>query len=360
MTLYIIAAVLIVVALIVYRVFLPKSSSTKSGYFISTQSESNERVKSLQLDKRSEDVSYILDTSRLTFPHMPPKPDTVEYKADPEREWVIDLIQVNGDNFKKNDFNKIFNYEWRTKFPSSLYGFSPIDKRWTFADAGGTPDIYSKLQVAVDVQEIYSDKNMTYDPKELEKYIIELEKRLKKYPAKLRIEPHESIDSAIIKAKRLIALHKEFNHDAIIVLKSNNEYKGIEMWDALQCIGLTWGDGDLFHWNNNKEYGHDQHFSVWTVTEPGYFLPEAIKAGEMNPVNLVFGFSIPRSADAKNIYDIMLNAARYCQKRLGGQLLNKAGNPLDEQKEKHDLADLLKKMETAGIIAGSDKALRMF
>ncbi len=358
MTIYIILGLLLL-GLTAYFIFKPKNNSVLDDYFISTQSQTNDRVKNLNLDKASEDVSYILDTNKLSFPDIKRETENVDYKEDTEREWIINLIQINGENFKKEDFTKMFDYEWRSKFNSTIYGFSQIENRWTYADAGGSPEIYSKIQVAIDVQDVYNEENPNYEPQKLERYITELEKRIKKYPTKLRIEQTETIDKAILKAKRLVQLYQEFNSDAIIVLQSD-KYEGLQMWGALQSVGLIWGDGDLFHWGNNKDYGHDQHFSVWTATEPGYFLPEEIKDGNMNPKNLVFGFSIPRSADPKNIYDIMLNATKYCQKRLGGQLLDKNGQQYDEAKEKQNLIELLDKMKSQGIITGSDKALRTF
>ncbi len=359
MSIYIIIGLLLL-GLMAYFIFRPKSKSVLDDYFISTQSQTNDRVKNLNLDKASEDASYILDTNKLSFPKFEKKTEKVEYKADSQREWIINLIQVNGENFKKEDFTKMFDYEWRSKFESTIYGFSPEENRWTYADAGGTPNLYSKLQIAIDIQGVYNEENANYDPQKLERYITELEKRVKNYPSKLKIEQTETIDKAIIKAKRLVQLHQEFNSDAIIVLQSDKQYNGLEVWDALQCVGLAWGDGDLFHWSNNHDYGHDQHFSVWTATEPGYFLPEDIKAGNMNPKNLVFGFSIPRSADPKNIYCIMLNAAKYCQRKLGGQILDKNGQLLNEAEEKQNLIDLLDQMKSKGIIVGSDNALRTF
>lgn len=359
MTIYIITG-LFLLGIVIYFIFKPKTKSVLDDYFISTQSQSNERIKNLNLDKPSENASYILDTNQLSFPDIERETESAEYKADPDREWVIDIIQINGGNFKKEDFSKMFDYDWRREFQSTIYGFSPEENRWTYADAGDSPEIYSRLQVAIDVQSVYDDENFNYDPKKLERYLIELEKRIKKYPTKLKIEHKESVESAIQKAKELVALYHEMNNDAIIVLQSNIQFNGREVWDALQSVGLEWGDGDLFHWNNNKDYGHDRHFSVWTVTEPGYFLPEEIVNGNMNPQNLVFGFSVPRSADPENIFDAMLNAVKYCQKRLGGEILDKNLNPFNENRERNDLLEHLKRMESKGLKAGSDKALMMF
>lgn len=359
MTIYIILG-LLALSVLAYFAFRHKPKSELDNYFISTQSQSNDRVKNLNLDKPSEDASYILDANKLSFPDIIRVSENVEYKADPEREWIINLISTDGTLFKKEDFNKMFDYDWRSKYSSTIYGFSNEENRWTYANAGGTPDIYSKLQVAVDIQEVFNEENPTYEPQKFKRYIDELEKRIKKYPTKLRIEQSETVESAISKAKKLVQLNQEFNADAIIVLQADKQFKGLEMWDALQCVGLKWGDGDLFHWANDKDYGHDQHFSVWTTTEPGYFFPEEIKEGNMNPQNLVFGFSIPRSADPKNIFEIMLNSVKYCQKRLGGQILDRNMKPFNEEKEIQELSEFLKRMEQKDLKAGSDKALRMF
>lgn len=359
MIIFIIAGLLIIAAVIYFRV-KPKGKTAGDGYFIATQGQSKQRVQSLDLDKPSENASYILDTAKLSFPKIKTDYENKEYKADPGKEWVINLVPVNGDMFKKEDFMKMFDGGWRTKFASTIYGFSPEENRWTFADAGRTPEIYSKLQIAVDVQGIYNDEKPDYDPKKLERYLIELEKRIKTYPVKLRLEHPETIESAIAKAKNLVALYNQFNNDAIIVLQSDTQFSGMAIWDALQSVGLTWGDGDLFHWNNDEDYGDQAYFSVWTTTKPGYFLPEQVKAGNLNPKDLVFGFSIPRSADPANIYAIMMNAVKYCQKRLGGQLLTSNMQPLNEGTEKQRLANFIKQMEDKGIKPGSNKALQMF
>lgn len=351
---------MLALSVIAYFIFRQKPKSDLDNYFISTQTQSNDRVKNLNLDNPSEDASYILDTNKLSFPDIVRERENVEYKADTEREWVINLISRDGTLFKKEDFNKMFDYDWRSKYSSTIYGFSNEENKWTYANAGGTPDIYSKLQVAVDVQEVFNEEDPTYEPQKLKRYIDELEKRIKNYPTKLSIEQTETVESAISKAKKLVQLNQEFNVDAVIVLQADKKFKGMEMWDALQSIGLKWGDGDLFHWGNDKDYGHDQHFSVWTTTEPGYFFPEEIKNGNMNPQNLVFGFSIPRSADPKNIFEIMLNSVKYCQERLGGQILDRNMKPFNEEKERQELSDFLKRMEQKGLKAGSDKALRMF
>jgi cell division protein ZipA len=348
--------------LIIIGYFFLKSNSNseQNKYLMSTQSESRERLKDLNLDKASEDASYILDTTRLSFQSMSTEDENIEYKADSDLDWIINLVSISGENFKKEDLSKMFDADWRNNFPSLIYGFSPETNKWTFVSAGGAPEIYSKLEIAIDLKEIFNEEKPSYNSRKLERYVTELEKRIKKYPVKINLEKKESIESAIQKAKILVSTYNEFNLDEIIVLQSDKQFDGLETWDVLQSVGLQWGDGDLFHWNNNRNYGHDQYFSVWTTTEPGYFLPEEIKDRNMNPQNLVFGYSVPRSADPKNVFEVMLNAVKYCQKRLGGNILNKDMKPIDVAQERNKINELIKNMDNKKIKTGSDKALKMF
>jgi cell division protein ZipA len=56
----------------------------------------------------------------------------------------------------------------------------------------------------------------------------------------------------------------------------------------------------------------------------------------------------------------MLNSVKYCQKRLGGQILDQNMKPFNDEKERQQLLEFLKRMKQKDLKAGSDKALRMF
>jgi len=352
---------IIIIGSIAYFLFKRKKDVDNDEFFISTQTESNNRIKSLGLDKSSEDASHILDTSQISFPDDKINFEKDEYKADPTRDWIITITSLDNIPFHTGDLMKLFDYEWRSNFRSGIYGHSIEKKKWTYALAGDSPNSFDKIQVAVNLIDTFNDEDPNYNTEKLERYIIELNKRIKRYPVKLEIQKVEDISQAIEKAKKLVQLNHVFNQDVIIVLKSEKTFKGIEMWDALLSVGLKWGDGDLFHWNNHHSgYGDGQFFTVWTTTAPGYFLPEEIKKGNMNPTDLVFGFTIPRSADPENVFTAMVNSAKYCRTRLGGTILNQDGHPFDENKEFKELVDLISKMKENGIHPGSESALMTF
>jgi cell division protein ZipA len=325
---------IIALGVIAYFFFKRKSKTVTQDYFISTQGQSEERVQTLDLNNTSEIASYILDTKRLSFPKPAKDTGDFEYKPDTEKDWTINIKSLQPSSFTTEQLFKIFDKDWRVNYGAAdIYGYSDKRKKWTYAIVGGEPDVYSQVQVAVDLVEIYDEETSTYDTKKLEKYVAELKKKFNAFPVNLEFDV--TIEQAALRGKQLAELKKEFDIEAIILLKSDKDFNGKLAWDVLQSVGLVWGDGDLFHWNNEENYGHDQHFSVWTTSEPGYFMPEDIKDQSMNPTDLGFSFSVPRSADPKSVFAVMFDAVKYCQKRLGGNILDKDGNPFNEANKKN-------------------------
>jgi hypothetical protein len=51
---------------------------------------------------------------------------------------------------------------------------------------------------------------------------------------------------------------------------------------------------------------------------------------------------------------------KYCQKRLGGKLQDKNGNPFDENLEKKKLSELLNRMKVKGVKGGKYEDLVRF
>lgn len=322
--------------------------NTSNGYLITSKTQSMEMLREFNLDKASEDVSYILDEAKLNYPLNSNTIEVYEYKPDPKMDWVISLTKPDSGSFVKNEIDELFDYEWRRNYSSSIYGLSIEDNKWHYANAGDSPSSFSELQVAVNLLEVYNEEDSGFKQLKLKNYIDELNKKRDSHLFKIQINVTEPIENAIERAKELVAYDKEFNQGVTIVLMGETPFDGRITWDALMCLGLEWGDGDLFHWaNQNKNYGPDQHFMVWTTTEPGYFLPMSIESGRMNPKNLVFGFGLQGSIDPLKVFDVMYNSVEYCQKRLGGRILDKGLQPFNKLKEKKYIKDLIEKQKVA-------------
>lgn len=126
------------------------------------------------------------------------------------------------------------------------------------------------------------------------------------------------------------------------------------------CLGLRWGDGDLFHWNNSSDLGDDAFFSVWTSTAPGYFFPEEIAAGRVTVDNLIFGFSTPRTYKPVDVFQAMYKAAEYSRKRLGGSLLNKEGKKINPEECSNEIKMVVSVLKEKGFVTGTSSALHLF
>lgn len=158
----------------------------------------------------------------------------------------------------------------------------------------------------------------------------------------------------------LEALVTELSRDATVVLRAPeaHPFDGRDVWDVMLCLGLRWGDMDLFHWWDEKV--DDSHFCVWTSTSPGYFLPELIAEGKVQTGDLVFGFSIPRAAQPLGIFEVMVKCADYAQRRLGGAILNAEGRPFDAEREREKIRESVDRLRAAGFEPGVSPTLRLF
>jgi cell division protein ZipA len=163
-------------------------------------------------------------------------------------------------------------------------------------------------------------------------------------------------------SRLLHEVRANLDHTAVLILKAppGKPYNGRKLWDVMLCLGLEWGDMDCFHWMNSSEVGDDSLFSVETSTPPGFFFPEELAAGTMKPADLVFLFSVPRSAAPLAVFDAMVRAMEYCRKRLGGQICDDAGNPANIREARAVIADIESQLRAAGFPPGADRTLRLF
>jgi cell division protein ZipA len=76
--------------------------------------------------------------------------------------------------------------------------------------------------------------------------------------------------------------------------------------------------------------------------------------------DLIFNFSIPRSADPVAVFDSMANAIEYAQQRLGGEIVDGSGEPFDREAERAKIEDIVKKLENAGFVPGESTTCQVF
>lgn len=323
---------------------------------------SENRVANTGIPKKgSEDMTHLLKP-----PNVAARPrrfdEDRDYRPDDKIEWVIDVEFEGAPVLQRSRVLELFDKSWRGENGKPvLFGWSPEDKHWTYLVAAGVPETYTKLAFGWKLLDPVAKTKSKIETATLLRYKTSLSERLHAL-GKAALRENRSADQAVHIGDNILDLVSQCNREISVALTApeGKSYGGQEIWDIMLCLGLRWGDMDIFHWQNNSDVGGDFFFSVWTSTPPGYFFPEEAAAGRVNVHDLVFGFSLPRSCDPHAVFSSMMQAVKYAQKRLGGKITDGEGMLLDEQATLRQIDALVEQMKKAGFVPGEGSTLRVF
>jgi len=334
------------------------AARNEEEFFITTASHSEARAGSLLPTNGSEDRRDLLKAPEMA---VAPASDG-NYRPDPKVNWVVDVTFVKSAKLDKAVLLGGFDEKWMRKTGGpELYGKAAADGHWTFVRAGGSPDLYTELAFA---WRLVDDLEQSVKPvmsTDLASYLKALNNR-DSVLGDPELKPSASPEAAAEAARGLAELKANCDRQAIVVLKAppNSPFEGRKTWDVMMSLGLKWGDMDIFHWANDSGDGDDSLFSVWTSSPPGYFLPEEIAADRLHTPDLVFGFSIPRSAAPQSVFSSMVKAAEYARQRLGGELLDRDGRALDVGATQKEISTIEQRLNAAGFSPGLNSTLYLF
>lgn len=171
----------------------------------------------------------------------------------------------------------------------------------------------------------------------LEEVLIELEERAARIGA--TIEPECPLADALARideAMHLLRL-RDYEVQIIVAAPANKSYRVSDWWKALQDVGLTHGDGDLF-WmydDDGTELFCAEPFSV-----PGYFHPGDTQ-GSLTFPDVALHFRARDVADPNAILGQMAGTARQLARRLGAIVLTQDGDPFNLSSAAHELSRVL-------------------
>lgn len=325
--------------------------------YLSTSTESAKRASVLPIEG-SEDKTSILGH----FNRSPPQEssDSNEYLPNPVVEWVVSAKIRKPVDAKT--IAKKFGQDWRRKYGGlTIFGRDTATGRWTYLVSADGPNQVDGLQFAWSYYPAWSADAEVVPPEVYQARIKAIEHELSSLTTAVvqaEIEPGDAHN----RSKTLSRIGAELDRSVLVrlVAPRGKKFAGREIWDVMLCLGLRWGDMDCFHWDNSTGIGGDYHFDVWTSTAPGYFLPEQVAADLVNVEDLVFGFSIPRSADPGAVFESMMRAVRYSQERLGGTIQGEDGRPLNEGAVAEEINAIAQQLTQNGFPPGSDSALQQF
>jgi cell division protein ZipA len=320
-------------------------------------SESQERAAKLLPAQGSEDRSSLL--ARPDFPDLDDGEDDDAVPESPENPlgWTLYLELPNQGGVAAASILEVLNFDWRWNHSRpDIYG-ADGEEPWIHLAACEEDHLFSKLAVTFSMVD---DRDGWEIPsaESLEGYRQDLEKALQAFGGKVVAQTMSSRDAAVEIPKKF----KEASDAAVFIVVDTPEgqlFDGRDIWDVMLCLGLEWGDMDLFHWRNPEPVGDNSLFHVWTSTQPGYFLPEWIAAGKLRTHDLVFQLPVARCAVSEQVFDSMLRAATYTAQRLGGRLTDLKRKPFDEKSARAELAADVARIRSLGFEPGAGRALRL-
>lgn len=355
---FLLMGLILVIGILVYRQFKSKRSAGPT-FQIATTSMDDERVESVGLKFKPENGTPVLDKSSLHLAWKE-KQENPGYRGNEAIECLIDIKTPKGFQYDKDRFLEVFDYEWRVHHSCTFYAFFPTTNSWSYAISAGSPQIFHSLEMAIPLAERYGE-DQEWSQAELQRYLRDLEAKMRMFETPFEIIPRKTAEDALDLSKSLKDIQRTIYADVIIVLEGNSGFESHTFWNTLVDLGLSWGNGDLFHWMNENEFvGGDELFSVWTNTKPEYFLPEDVAKGHLKPKDLVFGFSLPRSPDPLGVFESMVKAVEYCLEKMGGQILNEDGEPFVPSVYRKKIEDSLNKMNELGWEHGTGVTKMLF
>ena len=336
-----------------------QASTNTDDLYMSPSSKSDERAYGLLPEKGSEDVSHLL--------HYPPASaqpvataTAKEYFANPRYDWIIQVHPTH--SLHGQEVLAQFGPQWMKQHAHpQLYGRATSTGLWTYLAAADSDSVFSEIALA---WKLFDERTPTPHPiraDELTAFQQAVAQQAPAFSGRISSVNYSPAQAASA-SQQLASFVNTNNLEALIVLKADTLFEGREIWDKMRSLGLHWGDMDLFHWENpNTDAGGDDHlFSVFTSTEPGYFLPEHIAKGEVKTADLIFSFSIPRSNDPQQVLKNMYQAASYCQQKLGGQLLDADGRPFKLAPELQKCQTVIQNLARKKLRPGHDDTLYLF
>lgn len=317
------------------------------GLYVTTASESAARVRRAFPDGvASEDVRSLVGTA-------PPPPS--DRGPDPRSTIVVEVapsspIDVGTIRAATSGSGN--------KAPS-IEGML-ADGAWQFVADQGATGPYTRLAAAIE----FVDVDAPVSPEQVERQIRWARAALGdlgKRPATASMTAAQAYAAATT-AVRLSETLTDVDVGIMIVAPAGKKFAGRLVWDVAYSAGFTWGDGDYFHWVPTADTDISQGIGMGATSGPGYFVPEWItnNDGSADVAGLEMSFSVPRTWKPAAVFDVMVRAATYMARRLGGTAVTRDGAPFDETRERARVTAIVKAMDAADLVPGSGLALRVF
>jgi hypothetical protein len=291
--------------------------------------------------------------ARLRPPQVEPAAASL---PDSSLEWLVEARPVAGGRIRRTDLLQAFDPGWRRDHDLvRLYG-------WTGGAAhlvtGDSADGYDQVAATMRLLTASGDDDLRLvSAAHLTGFLDEATVRLRHAGAAEVTAPISAGDGAA----HALALRKLFmagGAEVQLRLFSPNgqPFDGPKLLDVLGSLGMP-PDAD-----GRVELAG---FEVKTRTPPGRLDPLALLDGKLHPTSLIFEMYVPNVAHPVEVFDLMVKACDYAQKRLGGKRevqveLFGAARAADAKTARNQVAAVAVALAKGGFPAGAPSTLALF
>jgi hypothetical protein len=146
-----------------------------------------------------------------------------------------------------------------------------------------------------------------------------------------------------------------------VIAKPGEPFAGRQVDLAARQLGMQFGAMNIFHKKSTMSPGCRHLFSLANRYKPGQFDPG--QWDTFSTPGLTFFMNVPCAHRPAVVFESMVEAARQMQALLGGQLADQEDRPLTDKGIaiiRSQIQEIDDKMRAAGVVPGSETALRLF
>lgn len=246
--------------------------------------------------------------------HNDDHPDR-DYGPDPVAEYS--LATAPGHVFPPSAIGRALTRDLRKRFGSPTFYVRTPAGRVTFMESADAP------AAAVELIAAWRLGDEERGIREITDSVATLDEWLRARPEGFhgwRVDA-DALSAQHARALRILAIAPDRIEIVLWPGAGNRRFDGKRVWRTLHALGLQWGDGDQFHWNDPTDQTDFLFSADVDDGQYGYALPEEIAAGRQHFDVIRFGFTVPRSPQPHHVLREMIRAATAASAELNGRLV---------------------------------------
>jgi FtsZ-interacting cell division protein ZipA len=321
------------------------------------------RPTAAQHDPIASELEVLEDVASMPIDlHVPPPPKRARSGparvAPPDEAIDFVLYLIEGEPVQRDAALGVFRqHEYLLEKRRRLYGKNLEAGVWSELQEDSRRTSYGDLALAI--QLVGSDGPI--DESELNRFSqigLRLADALHR---KTRFSL--SFEGALARAKELDQFCRTYDVIASVnvIAKPGEKFTGRQVDLAARQLGMQFGAMNIFHKKSTMSPGCRHLFSLANRYKPGEFDPGHWDT--FSTSGLTFFMNVPCAHRPATVFESMVAAAREMHSLLGGQLADQEDHPLTDKGIaiiRSQIQEIDDKMRAAGVVPGSETALRLF